>query len=229
MHGELNQFVRSDVWILVPKTSQMNVIGTKWVFRNKSDDSSIITRNKARLVAKGYNQAEGIDYDKTFAPVARLEAVILLLAFACMSGFKLFQMDVKSAFLNGIVNKEIHVSQPPSFEDHKHPEHVYKLKKALYGLKQAPRQWYERLSNFLLSHDYERGKVDKTLFIKKADFDIILVQIYVDDIIFGSSNAKLCEDFVKAMQGEFEMSMMGELSFFLGLQVKQSKVGIFVC
>ncbi|XP_068504648.1 uncharacterized protein [Phaseolus vulgaris] len=132
-------------------------------------------------------------------------------------------MDVKSAFLNGIVNEEIYFSQPPGFEDHKHPEYVYKLKKALYGLKQAPRQWYERLSLFLLSHEYERGKVDKTLFIKKAGTDIILVQIYVDDIVFGSSNVKLCENFVKAMQGEFKMSMMGELSYFLGLQVKQSK------
>jgi len=140
-----------------------------------------------------------------------------------MSGFKLFHMDVKSAFLIGIVNEEIYVSQPPGFEDHKHLDQVYKLKKALCGLKQAPRQWYERLSHFLLSHQYERWKVDKTLVIKKVDSDVILVQIYVDDIIFGSSNGKLCEDFVKAMQGEFEMSMMGELSFFLGLQVKQSK------
>ena len=103
------------------------------------------------------------------------------------------------------------------------------MKKALYGLKQAPRQWYERLSCFLLSHQYERGKIDKTLFIKKSDSVVILVQIYVDDIIFGSSNDKLCEDFVKAMQGEFEMSMMGELSFFLGLQIKKTKEGIFLC
>jgi len=194
MQEELNQFVRNEVWTLVPKTNQMNVIGTKWVFRNKSNDSSIITRNKVRLVSNEYNQAEGIDYDETFAPAVRL-----LLAFACMSGFKLFQMDVKNAFLNGIVNEDIYVSQPPGFEDHKHPEYVYKLKKALYGLKQAPRQWYERLSLFLLSHVYERGKVDKTLFIKKAGTDIILVEIYADDIVFGSSNVKLCEDFVKAM------------------------------
>ena len=218
---ELNQFVRNDVWFLVPKAAQINVIGTKWVFRNKSDDSGVITRNKARLVAKGYNQEEGIDYDETFAPVARLEAVRLLLAFACMNGFKLFHMDAKSAFLNGFVNEEIFVSQPPRFEDHQYPNSVYKLKKVLYGLKQAPREWYERVSCFLLSHQYERGKIDKTLFIKKSDSAVILVQIYVDDIIFGSSNEKLCE--------EFEMSMMGELSFFLGLQIKQSKEGIYVC
>jgi len=135
--------------------------------KKKLDDSGVITRNKEKLVANGYKQEEGIDYDETFAHVARLEAMRLLLAFACMHGFKLFHMDVNSAFLNGIVTEEIFVSQPPGFKDHLHPNHVYKLKKVLYGLKQDPRQWYERLSSFLLSHQYERGKIDKTLFIKK--------------------------------------------------------------
>ena len=153
----------------------------------------------------------------------------LLLTFACMSGFKLFQMDVKSAFLNGFINEEVYVEQPPGFEDHQHPNHVFKLKKALYGLKQAPRQCYERLSNFLLSHGFEKRMIVKTLFIKKANSDIILVQIYVDDIIFGATKDNLCEEFVVAMQGEFEISMMGEFFFFLGLQVKQSKHGIFLC
>jgi len=134
-----------------------------------------------------------------------------------MSGCKLFQMDVKSAFLNGYINEEVYVDQPPGFEDHKHLIHVFKLKKTLYGLKQAPRQWYERLSNSLLSQGYERGMVDKTLFIKKSNSEIILVQIYVDDIIFGATQDSLCEEFEVAMKGEFEMSMMGELSFFLGL------------
>ena len=170
MHEELNQFTRNDVWFLAPKSDEMNIIGSKWFFRNKLDEVGVITRNKARLVVKGYNQEEGIDYGETFAPVARLEVVRLLLAFACMSGFKLFQMDVKSVFLNGIINEEDYVEQPPGFEDHQHPNHVYKLKKALYGLKKAPRQWYERLSNFLLSNGYERGMIDKTLFIKKSNF-----------------------------------------------------------
>ena len=229
MHEELNQFTRNDVWFLVPKSYEMNIIGSKWVFRNKLDEAGVITRNKARLVAKGYNQEEGIDYGETFSPVARLEAARLLLAFACMSGFKLFQMDVKSAFLNGIINEEVYVEQPLGFEDHQHPKHVYKLKKALYGLKQAPRQWYERLSNFLLSNGYERVMINKKKFIKKANSEIILVQIYVDDIIFCATKDSLCEEFVAAMQGEFVMSMMGELSFFLGLQVKQSKDEIFLC
>ena len=175
MHDELNQFIRNNVWVLVPRSHDMNVIGTKWVFRNKLDEQGTIIKNKARMVVKGYNQEEGIDFDETYAPVARLEAVRLLLAYACLCGFKLFQMDVKSAFLNVFIEEEVYVSQPPGFEDFKHPDHVYKLQKALYGLKQAPRQWYERLSNFLTSQGYERGKVDKTLFIRKLIYDIILV------------------------------------------------------
>jgi len=120
-----------------------------------------------------------------------------------MSGFKLFQMDVKSAFLNSYINEEVYMDQPPGFEDHQHPNHVFKQKKALYGLEQAPRQWYERLSNFLLSHGYERGMIDKTIFIKKSNSEIILVQIYVDDIIFGATQDSLCEEFAAAMKGEF--------------------------
>ena len=181
------------------------------------------------LITKATIKMKRLTMEKPYALVARLEVVRLLLAFACMSGFKLFKMDVKSAFLNGFINEEVYVEQPPGFEDHQHPNHVFKLKKALYGLNQAPRQWYERLSNFLLSHGYERGMIDKTLFIKKSNSEIILVQIYVDDIIFGATQDSLCEEFVAAMQGEFEMSMMGELSFFLGLQVKQTKDGIFLC
>ena len=220
MHDELNQFTRNEIWTLIPRTKQTNVIGTKWVFKNKLDEQGVILRNKARMVAKGYNQEEGIDFGEIYAPVARLEAVRLLLAYACMNEFRLHQMDVKSAFFNGYIDEEVYVSQPLGFEDHKYPDHVFKLKKALYGLKQAPRQWYERLSNFLLLQGYRRGKTDKTLFIKRACDDIILVQVYVDDIIFGSTNEILCEQIVKAMQGEFEMSMMEELNYFLGLQIK---------
>jgi len=121
-------------WRIPRDLSVENIIGCKWVFINKLDESGVSTRNTARLVAKGYNPEEGIDYGETFAPVARLEVVRLLLTFACMSGFKLFQMDVKSAFLNGIINEEVYVEQPPGFEDHQHPNHVYKLKKTLYGL-----------------------------------------------------------------------------------------------
>ncbi|KAM6587476.1 hypothetical protein CsatA_010081 [Cannabis sativa] len=228
MQEEINQFIRNNVWELVPRPSHQSVIGTKWVYRNKVDEHGVIVRNKARLVAQGYNQEEGIDYEETFAPVARLESIRMLLAFACHKNFILYQMDVKIAFLNGYIMEEVYVSQPPGFQNHKYPNHVYKLKKALYGLKQALRAWYERLSTFLISNGFSMGKADNTLFIKRKSKDIIIVQIYVDDIIFGATNDALCEEFSKCMHSEFEMSMMGELNFFLGLQIKQQKDGIFI-
>ncbi|XP_022635944.1 uncharacterized protein LOC111241577 [Vigna radiata var. radiata] len=137
-------------------------------------------------------------------------------------------MDVKSAFLNGYIKEEVYVEQPPGFEDFENPNHVYKLRKALYGLKQAPRSWYKRLSEFLVRKGFSRGKVNSTLFIKSSNEDKLYVQIYVDDIIFGSTNPMLCKEFSKIMQEEFEMSMMGELTYFLGLQVKQTKDKIFI-
>ncbi|GKA39287.1 retrovirus-related pol polyprotein from transposon TNT 1-94 [Tanacetum coccineum] len=163
----------------------MTIIGTKWVFRNKLDENGILSRNKARLVTQGYNQQEGIDYDETYALVARLDSIRILLAYACALDFKLFQMDVKSAFLNGFINEEVYVAQPPGFIDFEKKDHVYKHKKALYGLKQAPKAWYDRLKAFLIKHEYKIGMVDDTLFTKKKSSNLIIVQIYVDDIIFG--------------------------------------------
>ncbi|KAK9073356.1 hypothetical protein SSX86_007680 [Deinandra increscens subsp. villosa] len=203
-------------------------IGTKWVFRNKKDDRGIVIKNKARLVVQGYVQEEGIDYDEVFAPVARLEAIRIFLAYAAFKDFQVFQMDVKSAFLYGLLEQEVYVKQPPGFEDPHHPNKVCKLIKALYGLKQAPRTWYETLSNYLLENGYRRGAIDKTLFVKTVGNDMLMVQIYVDDIIFGSSNIVLCKEFETLMQSKFEMSSMGELTFFLGLQVKQTADGIFL-
>ncbi|MBM1012053.1 reverse transcriptase domain-containing protein, partial [Escherichia coli] len=138
----------------------------KWVFRNKLDESGLVVRNKARLVAKGYFQEEGIDFDELYASVARIEAIIMLLAFASYMNFKLYQMDVKSAFLNGFINEEVYVEQPPGFEDPHDPNHVFKLKKALYGFKRALRAWYERLSKSLIEKGFIRGRVDTTHFIK---------------------------------------------------------------
>ncbi|GJV99974.1 retrovirus-related pol polyprotein from transposon TNT 1-94 [Tanacetum coccineum] len=226
MQEELNQFISNEVWELVPQPKNMKIIGTKWVFRNKLDENGIVSRNKERLVAQGYNQQEGIDYDETYAPVARLESIRILLAYACALDFKLFQMDVKIAFLNGFINEEVYVAQPPGFIDFEKPDHVYKLKKALYGLKQVPKAWYDRLKSFLIKHEYKMGMVDNTLFTKKKISNLIIVQIYVDDIIFGSTCQDMCDEFAKIMHDEFEMSMMGELNFFLGLQIKQIKTNI---
>ncbi|GKA38433.1 putative ribonuclease H-like domain-containing protein [Tanacetum coccineum] len=178
--------------------NRKRAIGSKWVFRNKKDERGIVIRNKARLVAQGYTQEEGIDYDEVFAPVARIEAIRLFLAYASFKDFVVYQMDVKSAFLYGKIEEEVYVCQPPGFEDPDFPDRVYKVEKALYGLHQAPRAWYETLSTYLLDNGFQRGKIDKTLFIKRYKGDILL------------------------------MSSMGELTFFLGLQVQQKKDGIFI-
>ncbi|GKA33269.1 putative ribonuclease H-like domain-containing protein [Tanacetum coccineum] len=195
---------------------------------NKKDERGIVIRNKARLVAQGHRQEEGIDYEEVFAPVARIEAIRLFLAYASFMGFLVYQMDVKSAFLYGTIEEEVYVTQPPGFKDPDHPDKVYKVVKALYGLHQAPRAWYETLANYLLGNRFKRGKIDQTLFIKKQKGDILLVQVYVDDIIFGSTNKELCTAFEKLMKDKFQMSSMGELTFFLGLQVTQREDGIFI-
>jgi hypothetical protein len=211
----------------VPRPKQ-NSVGTKWVFHTKLDEHGVVTSNKAQLVAKGYAQLIGSDFEETFAPVARLESICILLAYAAHHSFKLFQMDVKSAFLNGPIKEEVYVEQPPGFEDDRYPDHVYRLFKALYGLKQAPRAWYECFRDILISNAFKVGKVDPTLFTKTCNGDLFVCQIYVDDIIFGSTNQKSCEEFSRVMMQKFQISMMGELNYFLGFQVKQLKEGTFI-
>jgi hypothetical protein len=228
MHEELNNFTRNQVCTLKKPPQDARVIGTKWVFQNKQDDQGVIVRNKARLVAEGFSQVEGLDFGETFAPVAQLEAIRILLAYASCYDIKLYQMDVKSAFLNGFIIEIVYVEQPPGFEDPRFLNHAYRLSKALYGPKQAPRAWYERLHDFLIEKGFKIGIVDTTLFIKKHNGDIFICQVYVDDIIFGLTNDCHCKEFGELMSKEFEMSMIGELTFFLGFQVKQMKDGNFL-
>jgi hypothetical protein len=189
----------------------------------------VVTRNKARLVAKGYSQVEGLDFDETYALIARLESIRILLAYATYHGFKLYQMDVKSVFLNVPIKEEVYVEQPPGFEDSESPSHVYKLSKALYRHKQAPRAWYECLRDFLITNGFKVRKADPTLFTKTFDKDLFICQIYVDDIIFGSTNKSSCEEFSRIMIQKFEMYMMGELKYFLGFQIKQLQEDNFIC
>ncbi|GKD46987.1 retrovirus-related pol polyprotein from transposon TNT 1-94 [Tanacetum coccineum] len=178
------------------------VITLKWIYKVKLDELGGILKNKARLVACGYRQEEGIDFEESFAPVARLEAIRIFLTFAAHMNMVVYQMDVKTAFLNGNMREKVYVSQPDGFVDPDNPNNVYKLKKAIYGLKQAPRAW--------------EGK------------ELLLVQIYVNDIIFVASTPELCDIFAKIMCSKFKMSMMGKISFFLGLQISQSPRGIFI-
>ncbi|GJY00673.1 retrovirus-related pol polyprotein from transposon TNT 1-94, partial [Tanacetum coccineum] len=192
------------------------------------DAENVMVQNKTRLVAKGYKQEEGIGFEESFAPVAHLEAVWMFIAYAAHKNITIFQIDVKTAFLNGPLKEEVYVSQPEGFIDPEFPDHVYRLKKALYGLKQAPRAWYEKLSSFLIEHGFTKGIIDPTLFIRHHREGILLVQVYVDDIVFGSTNPDFLKCFANQMKNNFEMSMTGELKFFLGLQVHQSPHSIFI-
>nr|GEW82969.1 retrovirus-related Pol polyprotein from transposon TNT 1-94 [Tanacetum cinerariifolium] len=214
---------------IVDETLEIDEIVNIKEYRNHPLENVIENLNQRtlRLVSQWYNQQEGIDYNETYALVARLESIRILLAYACALDFKQFQMDVKSAFLNGFINEEVYAAQPLGFIDFKKPDHVYKLKKALYSLKQAPKAWYDRLKAFLIKHKYKIRMVDNTLFTKKKSSNLIIVQIYVDDIIFGLTCQDMCDEFAKIMHEEFEMPMMGELNFFLGLQIKHMEDGIF--
>ncbi|GJR94076.1 retrovirus-related pol polyprotein from transposon TNT 1-94 [Tanacetum coccineum] len=228
MQDEIHEFDRLEVWELVPRPIYVMVIALKWIYKVKLDEYGDVLKNKARLVAKGYRQEEGIDFEESFAPVARIEAIRIFIANAATKNMIIYQMDVKTAFLNGDLQEEVFVSQPEGFEDQDNPTHVYRLKKALYGLKQAPRAWYDTLSKFLLANNFFKGAVDPTLFTRKSGKHILLVQIYVDDIIFASTDHNACHIFSKEMSSKFQMSMMGQMSFFLGLQVSQSPRGIFI-
>ncbi|GJS03890.1 putative ribonuclease H-like domain-containing protein [Tanacetum coccineum] len=198
------------------------------VFRNKKDERGIVIKTKARLVTQGYTQEEGIDYDKVFDPVARIKAIRLFLAYASFKDFVVYQMDVKSTFLYGKIEEEFYVCQPPGFEDPNFPDRVNKVEKALYGLHQAPRAWYETLSTYFLDNGFQRGNIEKTLFIRRDKGDILLVQVYVDDIIFGSTKKSLCTEFEKMMYKKFQMSSIVKLTFVSGLQEKQKEDGIFI-
>nr|GEZ35293.1 copia protein [Tanacetum cinerariifolium] len=228
MQDEIHEFDRLQVWELVPQPDCVMIIALKWIYKVKLDEYGDILKNKARLVAKGYRQEECIDFEESFAPVAHIEAIRIFIANAASKNMTIYQMDVKTAFLNGELKEEVYVSQPKGFVDRDHPTHVYRLKKALYGLKQAPRAWYDTLSRFLLENNFSKGTVDPTLFTRKTGKHFLLVQIYVDDIIFASTNPKACDMFSNEMSLKFQMSMMGQMSFFLGLQVSQSPRGIFI-
>nr|GEY79270.1 retrovirus-related Pol polyprotein from transposon TNT 1-94 [Tanacetum cinerariifolium] len=228
MQKELYQFDRLYIWELVDKPFGKKVIKLKWLWKNKKDKDQTVIRNKVRLVAKGYAQEEGIDFKESFALVVRLEAVRIFIAYAAQKYFPIYQMDVKTAFLNGPLKEEVYVAQPDGFVDPDHPEKVYRLRKALYGLKQAPREWYNELSKFLTSKGFTKGTIDPTLFTIRYGEDSLLVQVYVDDIIFGSTNLKYTKRFEKLMYNRFEMFLMGEMKFILGLQIHQSPSGTFI-
>eukprot|EP00253_Pinus_taeda_P005890 PITA_05890 len=224
----LRRLKRTTPWELVPRPKDKNVIGTKWIFKNKLNKKGEVIRNKAILVCKGYDQQEGIDFEETFAPVARLEAIRMFLALSSFQKFKVFQMDVKSTFLNGDLEEDVYIEKPDGFILGNDPNLVCRLKKALYGLKQAPRAWYYRLDKYLHQQGFSKGSTDSNLYIKIGNNKLLILVVYVDDIIFGSHEEAMSQSFALVMQKEFEMSLLGELTYFLGLQIQQNKGGIFL-
>eukprot|EP00253_Pinus_taeda_P012864 PITA_12864 len=225
---KLLKIEKNNTWELVPRLKDKIVIGTKWIFKNKLNENREVIRNKARLVCKGYAQQEGIEFEETFALVARLEEIRMFLALSRFQKFKIFQMDVKSAFLNGDLEEEVYIDQPDGFILGNDPKLVCRLKKELYGLKQAPRAWYYHLDKYLYQQGFSKGLANNNLYINIDNDNFLILVVYVDDIIFGNNEEAVSQNFASVMQKEFEMSLLGELTYFLGLQIQQNKDDIFL-
>eukprot|EP00253_Pinus_taeda_P016890 PITA_16890 len=228
MDEEMNAIERNTTWDLVELPKGKEVIGVKWVYKTKSNAERKIERHKARLVVKGYKQQYGRDYEETFALVARMETMRAVLSIAAQNKCKVYQMDVKSAFLNGVLKEEVYVEQPLGYEKKGEEHKVCKLKKALYGLKQASRAWYSRIDSYLLDNEFDKCEGEPTVYIKEKDGKILIVVLYVDDVIFTDNDDQLIKNFKSVMKEEFEMTDMGFLRYFLGIEVDQNEKGIFI-
>ncbi|CAL2254853.1 unnamed protein product [Prunus armeniaca] len=228
MEAELEMIEKNDTWKLVERPFAKPVIGVKWVYKTKLNLDGTVQKNKARLVAKGYSQKPGIDYNETFAPVARLDTIRTLIALAAHKEWSLYQLDVKSAFLNGVLKEEVYVEQPQGFVKKDEETKVYKLHKALYGLKQAPRAWYDEIDAYFNKAGFKKSPSEATLYVKAEDSDVLIVSLYVDDIVYTGSSSQMIEEFRRDMMEHYEMTDLGVLHHFLGMGVIQSKQSIFL-
>uniref|UniRef100_A0A2N9GX95 Uncharacterized protein n=1 Tax=Fagus sylvatica TaxID=28930 RepID=A0A2N9GX95_FAGSY len=229
MNEEIKAIKKNDTWELTTLPHGKKAIGVKWVYKMKKNAKGEVERYKARLVVKGYSQQQGIDYDEVFAPVARLETIRLLIALAAQNKWSIFQMDVKSAFLNGYLEEEVFVEQPIGYVVKGQEGKVLKLKKALYGLKQAPRAWNSRIDKYFQEKGFSKCPHEHALYCKvHENGDILIVCLYVDDLIFTGNNPSMFEDFKNAMAREFEMTDIGLMAYYLGIEVKQTEEGIFI-
>ncbi|WKA12871.1 hypothetical protein VitviT2T_030219 [Vitis vinifera] len=229
MREELNMIEKNNTWELVDKPIHKKAIGVKWVYRTKLNYDGSINKHKARLVVKGYAQMFGVDFSETFAPVARLDTIRMLLALAAQKGWKIYQLDVKLAFLNGYLEEEIFVEQPKGFAVKGKEDKVLQLKKALYGLKQALRAWYNRINAHLLGLGFKKSQSESTLYIRKINVDILIISLYVDDLLVIGSNQCLMDKFKAEMEKVFEMTDLGDMSYFLRMEVHQNQHEIFIC
>ncbi|KAL9235087.1 hypothetical protein vseg_009883 [Gypsophila vaccaria] len=229
MLSEIESIEKNQTWELTVAPKGIKPIGVKWVFKTKLDENGDVHKYKARLVAKGYAQQYGINYTEVFAPVARLDTIRIILAVAAHFSWEIFQLDVKSAFLHGELKEEVYVQQPEGFIKQGEEDKVYKLKKALYGLKQAPRAWYSKIEAYFLRKNFERCPSEHTLFTKSTGGKVLIVSLYVDDLIFTGNDRNMCDEFKRSMMAEFDMSDLGKMKYFLGIEVKQYPNGIFIC
>nr|ABA99612.1 retrotransposon protein, putative, unclassified [Oryza sativa Japonica Group] len=228
MEDEIHMIEKNNTWELVDRPRDREVIGVKWVYKTKLNPDGSVQKYKARLVAKGFKQKPGIDYYETYAPVARLETIRTIIALAAQKRWKIYQLDVKSAFLNGYLDEEIYVEQPEGFSVQGGENKVFRLKKALYGLKQAPRAWYSQIDKYFIQKGFAKSISEPTLYVNKTGTDILIVSLYVDDLIYTGNSEKMMQDFKKDMMHTYEMSDLGLLHYFLGMEVHQSDEGIFI-
>ena len=229
MKEELRMIEKNETWELTERPNSKHVIGVRWIYKTKLNSDGSVNKYKARLVVKGYAQYSGVDYTETFSPVARFDTIRLIFALAAQNTWKIHQLDVKSAFLNGHLEEEIFIEQPEGFVVQGSEDKVYKLKKALYGLKQAPRAWYARINSYLLDLGFHRSPVEPTLYVNIENDERLIVSVYVDDLLITGSKDALVNKFKNQMRAEFEMSDLGEMHFFLGMEITQSDAGIFIC
>ena len=221
--SEYESLRKNDTWDVVPLPKGRKAIGCRWVFRVKENQNGEVERFKARMVAKGFSQKYGIDYEETFAPVAKFTSIRTVLSMAAKHSLKLHQMDVKTAFLNGVLDEDIYMVQPDGYVDEDHPNYVCKLKRSLYGLKQSPRMWNQTIDVFMLEMGFKKCESDHCVYIKRNDHEMIFVVLYVDDLILASSNDELLESTKHALSERFEMTDMGELEYFLGMEIKNNR------
>lgn len=221
METEIESIEKNNTWKLVELPAGQKSVGLKWVYKLKRDANGKIIKHKARLVAKGYVQKQGMDFEEVFAPVTRIETVRLLLALAAKNGWQVHHLDVKSAFLNGELEETVYVKQPEGFVKHGKENLVYKLVKALYGLRQALRAWYARLSKYLQSLGFSKCPYEHAVYTKKEAEEALIIGVYVDDLLITGTSLAVIEKFKKQMADEFDMSDLGKLSYYLGLEVDQ--------
>ena len=228
MDDEMASIEKNQTWKLTKLPSEAKCIGVKWIYKTKLNENGDVSKYKARLVAKGYSQEQGLDYTEVYAPVARMDTIRTILATAAQRAWDVYQLDVKSAFLHGVLAEDVYVQQPKGYEVIGQEDKVYKLHKALYGLKQAPRAWFSRIEEYFSKEGFMKSQNEETLFLKVDRGNILIVSVYVDDLIYTGDDMKMMEDFKNSMQKEFDMSDLGKMRYFLGIEVLQTSSGIHI-